>query len=121
MKRLLIVDDAIFMRLSLRIILEKSGFEVVGEACNGLEAIKLYKELKPDIVTMDITMPELDGIDALKIIKRIDKDARIIIISSVGQEVRVKEAVIAGAVAFIVKPFNEKDVVKSIVKTISTK
>jgi two-component system, chemotaxis family, chemotaxis protein CheY len=118
MKKVLVVDDAAFMRLSLKMLLEKSGFDVVGEAENGLKAIQLYKQLKPDIVTMDLTMPEMGGIDAIKMIKAIDKEARIIVISSMGHEILVREAIVAGAVSFIVKPFKE-DVVSKQLSTIS--
>lgn len=114
MKRVLVVDDAAFMRLSLKMLLEKSGFEVIGEAENGIKAVQLYKQLKPDLVTMDLTMPELGGIDAIKMIKIIDKDARIIVISSMGHEILVKEAIMAGAVSFIVKPFKEDFVAKQL-------
>lgn len=114
MKRVLVVDDAAFMRLSLKMLLERLGFEVVGEAENGLKAIQLYKQLKPDIVTMDLTMPELGGIDAIKMIKSIDKDARIIVISSMGHEILVREAIVAGAISFIVKPFKEEVVSKQL-------
>jgi len=105
MTRVLIVDDAAFMRLSLKTILENCGFEVVGEANTGIKAIQLYKQLKPDLVTMDLTMPELGGVEAIKMIKVIDKDARIIVISSMGHEINVREAIMAGAISFIVKPF----------------
>lgn len=112
MKKVLIVDDAAFMRLSLKMFLEKLEFQVVGEAENGFKAIQLYKQLKPDIVTMDLTMPELGGIDAIKMIKAIDKNAKIIVISSMGHEILVKEALMAGAISFIVKPFKEEMVSK---------
>lgn len=105
MTRVLIVDDAAFMRLSLKTILEGCGFEVVGEANTGIKAIQLYKQLKPDLVTMDLTMPELGGVEAIKMIKVIDKDARIIVISSMGHEINVREAIVAGAISFILKPF----------------
>jgi len=112
MKRVLIVDDAAFMRMMLRNILERNGFEVAGEAENGLVGVKKYKELNPDVVTLDITMPEMDGITALKQIKRIDSNAKVVIVSAMGQEAYVKEAIICGAKSFIVKPFNEKHVTK---------
>jgi len=114
MKRVLIVDDAAFMRLSLKAILEKSGFEVIGEADTGIKAVQLYKQLKPDLVTMDLTMPELGGIEAIKMIKIIDKDARIIVISSMGHEILVREAIMAGAISFIVKPFKAEVVSKQL-------
>lgn len=114
MKKVLVVDDAAFMRLSLKMLLEKSGFQVIGEAENGFKAIQMYKQFKPDIVTMDLTMPELGGIDAIKMIKSIDKDARIIVISSMGHEILVREAIMAGAISFIVKPFKEEVVSKQL-------
>lgn len=120
MKRILIVDDAAFMRIALRTILEKSGFEVVGEADTGIKAVQLYKTLKPDIVTMDLTMPELGGIDAIKIIKSIDNNARIVVISSMGHEIMVREAIVAGAISFIVKPFKEDVVSKQLLSLSET-
>jgi len=116
LKKILIVDDASFMRLSLRTMLEKNGYQVVGEAENGNEAIKLYAELKPDIVTMDITMPELDGIQALKAIMQFDRTAKVVIISAMGQETKVREAVICGAKTFIVKPFKEEQLIQTLDK-----
>lgn len=112
MQRVLIVDDAIFMRKTLCLILEKNGFEVVGEAENGMVGIKKYLELKPDLVTMDITMPVMDGITALKELKKIDKDVKVVMVSAMGQEAYVREAVINGAKNFIVKPFTENNIVK---------
>jgi len=116
MKKVLIVDDAAFMRLAIRSILEKNNFHVVGEAENGLVAIEKYMELKPDIVTMDITMPKMDGIQATEEIRKIDKDATIIIISAIGQETMVKKAILAGAKTFIVKPFKEDHVIKTLAR-----
>ena len=114
LKRVLIVDDAAFMRASLKTILEKNGFEVVGEAENGAVAIKKYSELKPDIVTMDITMPEMDGVQALKAIRSIDCNAKIVMISALGQEPHVKEAVLNGAKGFIVKPWKEEHLIQTL-------
>ena len=111
MKRILIVDDA-FMRLAIRKALEKNNFEVVGEAANGLEAVKKYIELKPDAVTLDITMEEMTGIDALRVILRSDPNAKVIMISAMGQEAMVREALINGAKSFIVKPFKDEQVIK---------
>lgn len=82
MKKVLIVDDAAFMRMSIRMILEKGGYQIVGEAQNGLEGVSLYKEHKPDIVTMDITMPEMSGVDALKAIKAYDPQAKVVMVSA---------------------------------------
>lgn len=112
----MIVDDAIFMRMKLKDILEKNGYEVVAEAQNGADAIEKYKAERPDIVTMDITMPEMNGIDALKGIKKIDGAARVIMCSAMGQQAMVMEAIQAGALDFIVKPFETDRVIDSIVK-----
>lgn len=117
-KRVLIVDDAIFMRMKLKDILEKGGFEVVAEAQNGLEAIDKYKSEMPDIVTLDITMPEMDGITALKKIKSIDPGAKVIMCSAMGQQSMVMDAIQAGASDFIVKPFETERVLQSLNKTI---
>lgn len=114
MKKVLIVDDAAFMRLSLKNILEKNGFTVIGEAENGEIAVKKYKELSPDIVTLDITMPEMDGISALKEIKKINKEAKVIMITSMGQEYFLKEAIVCGAKSFIVKPFTDEHVINAL-------
>jgi two-component system chemotaxis response regulator CheY len=119
MKNVLLVDDAAFMRASIRIMLERNGFEVVGEAENGLEGIVKYKELSPDIVTMDITMPELGGIEALKVIKQYDPKAKIIMVSAMGQEPMVMDAVVSGAKSFIVKPFKEELVVQTLNKVLA--
>lgn len=118
MRRVLIVDDAAFMRLAIRRMLEGNGFEVVGEADNGAEGIKKYFELKPDVVTMDITMPEVGGVEALKAIMGMDPKAKIIMCSAMGQECMVKEAVLAGARSFIVKPFKEEHVLQTINKVL---
>ena len=112
MKKVLITDDAAFMRFSLKTMLERNGFEIVGEAENGAIAAEKYKILKPDIVTLDITMPVMDGLQALKKIKAIDKSAKVIMISAMGQEGIVREAIISGATGFIVKPFNEETILK---------
>ncbi len=116
MKRVLIVDDAAFMRASLKMLLTKNGFEIVGEAEDGNAAFEQYKSLSPDVVTMDITMPNCSGIDAVKRIKGFDANARIIMISAMGKESMVVEAVMAGAKGFIVKPFNEAKVVEAVNK-----
>lgn len=114
MKRVLVVDDAAFMRMSLKMTLEKNGYEVIGEAENGNIAFHRYKELKPDIVTMDITMPEVDGVQAIKMIREVDPDSKIVVISALGQESYVREAIVAGAKGFIVKPFKEETVIKTL-------
>lgn len=111
--RVLIVDDAFFMRRMLGDILKKEGFEVCGEAENGKDAIEKYKELKPDLVTMDIVMPkinEIDGIDAVKEIIKINLQANIVMVSAMGQHALVVEAIQAGAKDFIVKPFQPSQV-----------
>jgi two-component system chemotaxis response regulator CheY len=116
--RILIVDDAAFMRMMVRDILTKNGFEVVGEAQDGAQAIEKYKELHPDLVTMDITMPEMDGIAALKEIKKIDANAKVIMCSAMGQQAMVIDAIQAGAKDFIVKPFQSDRVIEAINKTL---
>ena len=114
MKKVMVVDDAMFMRASLKMMLEKNGFEVVAEAENGVIAVQKYKDLKPDLVTMDITMPEMDGLQALKLIKQLDPDAKIVVVSAMGQEPVVKDAILSGAKSFIVKPFKEEFVLKTL-------
>ena len=115
-KRIMIVDDAIFMRMKLKDILEKNGYEVVAEAQNGADAIEKFRAERPDIVTMDITMPEMNGIEALKGIKRIDPSAKVIMCSAMGQQAMVMEAIQSGALDFIVKPFETDRVIDSIQK-----
>ena len=117
--RILVVDDAAFMRMILKDILDKGGFEVAGEASNGNEAILKYKELKPDIVTLDITMPDMDGLAALKQIRSIDNNARVIMCSAMGQQAMVIDAIQNGARDFIVKPFQADRVLESIKKVLS--
>lgn len=115
-KRVLIVDDAAFMRMMIKDILSKNGYEIAGEAENGVVAVEKYKELKPDLVTMDITMPELDGIAAVKEIKTFDATARIIMCSAMGQQAMVIDAIQAGAKDFIVKPFQPERVLEAVSK-----
>ncbi|WP_102262372.1 response regulator [Mesobacillus jeotgali] len=114
MARILIVDDAKFMRITLTNILKKANHDIVGEAENGREAVEMYRELKPDLVTMDITMPEMSGLDAVKEIKKDFKDAKIIMCSAMGQQKMVVDAIEAGAKDFIVKPFDDSQVVDSV-------
>lgn len=116
--RILIVDDAAFMRMMIRDILTKNGFEVVGEAQDGNQAIEKFKEVRPDLITMDITMPEMDGIAALKEIKKIDPSAKVIMCSAMGQQAMVIDAIQAGAKDFIVKPFQSDRVIEAINKTL---
>ena len=118
MAKVLIVDDAAFMRMMIKDILEKNGFEVVGEANNGIKAVELYKVEKPDVVTMDITMPDMDGIEAVKAIRVIDPAAKIIMCSAMGQQSMVMDAIRAGAKDFIVKPFQADRVLEAIKKVI---
>jgi two-component system chemotaxis response regulator CheY len=118
-KRILIVDDAAFMRMMIKDILTKNGYEVVGEAENGAKAVQMYKELKPELVTMDITMPEMDGIQAVREIKKIDSSAKIIMCSAMGQQMMVMEAIQAGARDFVVKPFQQERVIQAIEKAFS--
>ena len=117
-KRILITDDALFMRVTLKNILSKQGYEVVGEAANGRESVELYQSVKPDLVTMDITMPEMDGISAVREIKKIDAEARIIMCTAMGQKNMVMDAVAAGAKDFIVKPFQPEKVLDAVKKLI---
>lgn len=114
MKKVLIVDDAAFMRVSIKNMLSKNGYETVGEAENGKVAIQKFQDLAPDVVTMDITMPEMDGLTSLKKILAIDSNANIIMISAMGQESMVREAVLAGAKGFIVKPFKEDVIIAAL-------
>lgn len=113
-QRVLIADDAIFMRTMIGDILKQAGFEVVGEASTGVEAVEKYKELDPDLVTMDIVMPDMGGIDAVKEIITIDPDARILMCSAMGQQGLVVEAIQAGARDFVVKPFQPSRVLEAI-------
>lgn len=117
-KKVLIVDDAAFMRMMLKDILTKNGYEVVGEAENGAKAVEKYKEVTPDLVTMDITMPEMDGISALKNIRSIDSNAKVVMCSAMGQQAMVIEAIQAGARDFIVKPFQADRVIEAVKKAI---
>ena len=118
MAKILIVDDAAFMRLMLKDILTKGGFEIAGEAADGVEAVAKYNELKPDLVTLDITMPNKDGIQALKEIKAADPNATCVMCSAMGQQSMVIEAIQSGAKDFIVKPFQADRVLESIRKVL---
>lgn len=118
-QRILIVDDAAFMRMMIKDILTKNGFEVVAEAADGVQAIDKYKEFQPDLVTMDITMPEMDGITALKEIKKYNPAAKVIMCSAMGQQAMVIDAIQAGAKDFIVKPFQADRVIEAITKTLA--
>ena len=116
--RVLVVDDAAFMRMMVKDILTKNGYEVVGEAENGMKALEKYQELKPDRTTMDITRPEMDGISAVKEIKKVDPNAKIVMCSAMGQQAMVIEAIQAGARDFIVKPFQPDRVLEAVRKAV---
>ena len=117
-KNILIVDDAAFMRMMIKDILSKNGYTVAGEAENGVKAIEKYNEVKPDLVLMDITMPEKDGIQALKDIKAMDPSAQIIMCSAMGQQAMVIESIQSGARDFIVKPFQPDRVIEAVKKAV---
>ncbi len=118
MAKILVVDDAAFMRMMIKDILTKNGYEVAGEAENGAVAVSKYTELKPDLVLMDITMPEKDGIQALKDIKASDGGAKVIMCSAMGQQAMVIEAIQSGARDFIVKPFQADRVIEAVKKVV---
>ena len=111
-KNILICDDAAFMRMMIKDILTKNGYNVAGEAENGMKAVEKFKEVNPDLVLMDITMPEMDGIQALKEIKKLDGGAKVIMCSAMGQQAMVIESIQAGAKDFIVKPFQAERVIE---------
>lgn len=117
-KRVLVVDDSVFMRDIIKDIFAAGGFSVVGEATNGVEAVEKYKELKPDLVTMDLVMPYRNGIDATREILRADNKALVVMCSALGQETMVMEAIEAGAVDFIVKPPRAEDVLAVVKKVL---
>jgi two-component system chemotaxis response regulator CheY len=118
MTRVLVADDASFMRQMIRDIIEPEGFEVVGEASDGVEVVEKFKELHPDMVMMDIVMPKRSGIDAVKGIVAMDPTARVVMCSALGQETLVMEAIQAGAKDFIVKPFKPESVVNTLKKAL---
>ena len=117
-KNILIVDDALFMRMRLKEIITRNGYNVIGEAENGQKAFEMYKELRPDMVMMDITMPVVDGIGAVKLIREEDPKAKIVMCSAMGQRAMVMDALYAGAFDFIVKPFQPDRVIDAIKKAI---
>ena len=117
-KNILICDDAAFMRMMIKDILTKNGYTVAGEAENGVKAVEKYSEVKPDLVLMDITMPEMDGIQALKKIKALDPAATVIMCSAMGQQAMVIESIQAGAKDFIVKPFQAERVLEAVKQVI---
>ncbi|MCS7462090.1 response regulator [Paenibacillus doosanensis] len=118
MAKVMVVDDAAFMRMMLKTMLMEEGHEVVAEAANGMEAVQVYMTAKPDLVTMDITMPELDGVGAVKEIYKHDPSAKIIMCSAMGQKAMVIEAITAGAKDFVVKPFQKERVIESVNKVL---
>ncbi len=118
MARVLVADDASFMRQMIREIVESEGFEVCGEASDGIEAVDQFKKLQPDVVTMDIVMPLKSGIDAVRGIVALDPGARVVMCSALGQETLVAEAIQAGAKDFIVKPFKPDAVIETLKKAL---
>ena len=118
---ILIVDDAIFMRKMIGDILKKEGYEISGEAENGIEAIEKYKELKPDLVTMDIIMPDMSGIDAVQEIVKHDSEAKILMVSAMGQQSLVVEAIQKGAKDYVIKPFQPSRVLEAVERVLKTK
>ena len=117
-KNILVCDDAAFMRMMIKDILTKNGYNIAGEAENGKKAVEKYNETKPDLVLMDITMPEMDGIQALKAIKQMDPGASVIMCSAMGQQAMVIEAIQSGAKDFIVKPFQAERVLEAVKKVV---
>jgi two-component system chemotaxis response regulator CheY len=118
--RILICDDAIFMRTMIADILTSGGYEIAGEAESGLQAVERYRALKPDLVTMDIVMPDMGGIDAVKAIVAEDPSARILMCSAMGQQALVVEAVQAGAKDFVVKPFQPARVLEAVQRVLAS-
>lgn len=119
MAKLMITDDAAFMRMTLKKMVTDAGYEVVAEAADGKQAVELYEEHKPDLVTMDITMPEMNGIEALEQIKANHPNAKIVMCSAMGQQNMVVDAIQKGAVDFIVKPFDEARIREALEKALS--
>ncbi|MBU1053626.1 MAG: response regulator [Proteobacteria bacterium] len=116
MAKIMIVDDASFMRSSLKFIAEKYGHTIVGMASDGKEAVDLYKKLQPDIVTLDILMKDLDGISTLKLLLKYDPQAKVIMVTAMGQETKQEEARKIGALGYIRKPFKPEDIVAEIAR-----
>lgn len=121
MKRVLIVDDASVVRLLIKKVLLQNDFEIAGEATNGADALAKYKELKPDIVTMDITMPEVDGIQATKDIVAFDENAKIVMLSGIDQKEMLWQAIKAGAASYIVKPFENARILSTLNEVLNSK
>lgn len=118
-RKVLIVDDVAFVRKTLSDILKQGGYQVVGEAADGADAINKYAELRPDVVTMDVVMPQMSGIEATRKIMQMDKDARVVIISAMGQENLIMEAINVGARDYVVKPFSAVDVLKTVARALA--
>jgi two-component system chemotaxis response regulator CheY len=118
--KILVVDDAQFMRMMLKNILVGAGYEVAGEGENGVQAVERYKSLKPDLVIMDMIMPEMGGIDAVREIVRLDPGARVLMCSAMGQQALVVEAIQVGARDFIVKPFQPAGVLEAVAKALQS-
>ncbi|QOV11917.1 response regulator [Viridibacillus arvi] len=118
MTKVLVVDDTMFMRHAIKTMLADSSYEVIGEAINGMEAIEKYRELLPDVVTMDVTMPVMSGLDATKVIIEEFPDAKIIVISALGQQKMILQALSLGAKDFITKPFDQQRLMSTIVKVV---
>ena len=118
MKSVLIVDDSVVSRKMLAKLIESSGYTVASQAINGKEALELYKKLSPDVVTMDITMPEMNGMDALKMIRDYDPNAKVVLITAAGQTEKKEQAMASGAAAFIVKPYENQDILDAIAKCV---
>ncbi len=116
MKRILVVDDAIFMRKPIGGVAAEAGWEVVGEAGNGVEAVALYDQLRPDLVTMDLVMPEMGGLEALRLIRAGDPTARVVVVTALDQKQVLLDSIREGAVDFIVKPFDRKRVIDLLAK-----
>ena len=117
-KRVLIVDDAAFMRMMIKNVLTQNGYEVAGEASNGQEALVLYEKVKPELVTLDITMPEMDGIQTLKELLKMDPSANVIMVTAMGQQQLVIEAIQVGAKDFVVKPFQPDRLIEAVRKAL---
>lgn len=120
MKKIMIVDDSMFMRMILRNVIQDLGYETAAEATNGLEALTLYPQIQPDLVTLDITMPEMDGLTALTELKAKYPDSKIMMVSAMGQQALLIKAVSIGACDFIVKPFNKERVREALEKALSS-
>ncbi len=119
MAKILVCDDSVFMRMMLKKVLIDNGHEIVGEAGNGMEAVQLYRQFQPDLVTMDITMPKMDGIEAVRHIHEENPLARIVMVTALGQKAIITDALKAGASDFIVKPFDPEQVIETIKKVLS--